>query len=185
MALAEAILICLTERPMSGYDLAKTFDTSIGFFWKANHQQIYRELGRLKQSGLVTSQDVPQPGKPTSMICSITSVGRERLKEWLEEPTAPPSLKDNLLVKFYGLASMDLATLARDVEARRKQHVDRYALYEKILAKRYSRTKLDQADIGKLAGLNFGLGYERLWLDWCRDTLDMLRALADSDDKAQ
>ena len=39
MALGDAILACLTERPMTGYELAKTFDNSIGFFWKADHQQ--------------------------------------------------------------------------------------------------------------------------------------------------
>jgi Transcriptional regulator PadR-like family len=44
LALGDAILACLTEGPMTGYELAKTFDASIGFYWKANHQQIYREL---------------------------------------------------------------------------------------------------------------------------------------------
>ena len=46
VALGDAIHACLTERPMTGYELAKTFDSSIGFFWKADHQQIYRELSR-------------------------------------------------------------------------------------------------------------------------------------------
>ena len=36
MALGDAILACLTERTMTGYELAKTFDSSIGFFWKAD-----------------------------------------------------------------------------------------------------------------------------------------------------
>ena len=40
LALADAILACLTEHPMTGYELAKTFDSSIGFFWKADHQQV-------------------------------------------------------------------------------------------------------------------------------------------------
>ena len=49
MALGDAILACLTERPMTGYELAKTFDTSMGFFWKTDHQQIYRELSKLRE----------------------------------------------------------------------------------------------------------------------------------------
>src|SRR3984893_14430046 len=48
VALGDAILVCLTERPMTGYELAKTFDASIGYFWRADHQQIYRELARLR-----------------------------------------------------------------------------------------------------------------------------------------
>src|SRR3974390_2061661 len=53
VALGDAILACLTERPMTGYELAKTFDSSIGFFWKADHQQIYRELSKLRDRGHV------------------------------------------------------------------------------------------------------------------------------------
>jgi DNA-binding PadR family transcriptional regulator len=58
MALADAILACLTERPMTGYELAKTFDASIGFFWKADHQQIYRELSKLRDRGHVQAREV-------------------------------------------------------------------------------------------------------------------------------
>ena len=46
MALEHALLVSLTERAGSGYELARRFDKSIGFFWNATHQQIYREIGR-------------------------------------------------------------------------------------------------------------------------------------------
>jgi len=68
MALSEAILVCLTERPMSGYDLAKNFDASIGFFWRASHQQIYRELGKLREKGYVKSEEIRQVGKPNRIV---------------------------------------------------------------------------------------------------------------------
>jgi len=71
MALGEAILVCLTERPMSGYDLAKNFDASIGFFWKSSHQQIYRELGKLREKGLVNSKELKQSGKPNRIVHTI------------------------------------------------------------------------------------------------------------------
>ena len=47
MALEHAILVSLTERPASGLDLTRHFDRSIGFFWSATHQQIYRVLARM------------------------------------------------------------------------------------------------------------------------------------------
>lgn len=40
MALEHAILVALAERSATGYDLARRFDRSIGFFWRATHQQI-------------------------------------------------------------------------------------------------------------------------------------------------
>ena len=78
MALGDAILACLTERPMTGYELAKTFDASIGFFWKADHQQIYRELSRLRDRGHVQGREVVQSGKPNKLVYTLTLGGPRR-----------------------------------------------------------------------------------------------------------
>ncbi len=48
MAIEHAILVSLAEKSASGYDLARRFDASIGHFWKASHQQIYKVLGRME-----------------------------------------------------------------------------------------------------------------------------------------
>jgi DNA-binding PadR family transcriptional regulator len=77
VALADAILACLTERPMTGYELAKTFDSSIGFFWKADHQQIYRELSRLRDRGHIQGREVVQSGKPNKLVYTLTAAGRD------------------------------------------------------------------------------------------------------------
>ena len=64
MALEHAILVSLSEKPSTGYDLARRFDASIGYFWTATHQQIYRVLAAMEDSGWVTSALVPQSGRP-------------------------------------------------------------------------------------------------------------------------
>lgn len=48
MSLPHAILTALLEKPSSGLELTRRFDRSIGYFWSATHQQIYRELGKLE-----------------------------------------------------------------------------------------------------------------------------------------
>ena len=111
MALAEAILICLTERPMSGYDLAKNFDASIGFFWRASHQQIYRELSKLREKGYVKSEEVKQTGKPNRIVHTITPSGRNSIQTWSRKPNRFPSIKDDLYVKFYSIEDMDMDAL--------------------------------------------------------------------------
>ena len=52
MALEHAILVSLSERASSGYDLARRFDKSIGYFWTATHQQVYKVLARMEGSEL-------------------------------------------------------------------------------------------------------------------------------------
>jgi len=50
MSLPHALLTSLLEQPCSGMDLARRFGRSIGFFWPATHQQIYKELGKPAQA---------------------------------------------------------------------------------------------------------------------------------------
>ncbi|WP_199783266.1 PadR family transcriptional regulator, partial [Streptomyces alboniger] len=60
MSLPHAILTALLEKPSSGLELTRRFDKSIGYFWSATHQQIYRELGRLEREGSIRA--LPRQG---------------------------------------------------------------------------------------------------------------------------
>src|SRR5664279_3339153 len=105
VALGDAILVLLTERPMTGYELAKTFDTSIGFFWRADHQQIYRELTRLRDRGHIQGREVVQSGKPNKLVYTLTSDGRAALRQWAARPSKASSIKDDLLVRLMHLTA--------------------------------------------------------------------------------
>jgi len=141
MALAEAILVCLTERPMSGYDLAKNFDASIGFFWRASHQQIYRELGRLREKGFVISEEVSQDGKPNRIIHTLTPEGKKALRAWSTKPAKHPSIKDDMLVKFYALENMDIDALKDQLTIRMDQHQTKLSKYNRIKQRFYDGKK--------------------------------------------
>ena len=65
MSLPHAILTALLEKPSSGLELARRFDKSIGYFWSATHQQIYRELAKLEERagpGPAATQPGPRQG---------------------------------------------------------------------------------------------------------------------------
>ena len=160
MALAEAILVCLTERPMSGYDLAKNFDASIGFFWRASHQQIYRELGRLREKGYVTSDEVSQDGKPNRIIHTITPTGKRALRAWSKKPAKHPSIKDEMLVKFYALENVDIGALKEQLCIRIEQHQTKLVKYYRIKERYYDGKDLDLTQKGKLMALEMGIDQE-------------------------
>src|SRR5262245_52774019 len=159
---------------MTGYELAKTFDTSIGFFWKANHQQIYRELTRLRERGHIQGREVVQTGKPNKLVYSLTGEGRAALKHWAVRPSSPASMKDDLLVRFYALDSIELEPMRADLMARLEYHRDRLARYERILKKRFSPAAMSSADTGRLLLLRMGLRYERAVSEWCEEALQTL-----------
>ena len=178
MALGDAILACLTERPMTGYELAKTFDSSIGFFWKADHQQIYRELSKLRDRGHIQGREVVQSGKPNKMVYTLTSEGKAALRHWAARPSSPASIKDDLLVRLYALDSIDIEPLRDDLMARLEYHRDRFARFERILNKRFPDGTASPADTGKLLGLRIGLRYERTVAEWCEEAINALSAIA-------
>ncbi len=174
MALGDAILACLTESPMTGYELAKTFDASIGFFWKADHQQIYRELNKLRDRGHVQSREVVQTGKPNKLVYTLTPEGAAALRHWAARPSRPASIKDDLLVRMFALGSVDIEPLRADVMARLEHHRDRLARYEHILNKRFPNGTAPAADLGKLLNLRLGVRHERAVVEWCEEALGIL-----------
>jgi DNA-binding PadR family transcriptional regulator len=178
MALGDAILACLTERPMTGYELAKTFDSSMGFFWKADHQQIYRELSKLRDRGYVQAREVVQSGKPNKLVYTMTGEGRAALRHWAARPSVPASIKDDLLVRLYALEAIDIEPLRADLMARLEHHRDRYERYERLLHKRFPHGTAAPAEIGKLLSLKLGLRHERMVAEWCEEAVDVLSAPA-------
>jgi PadR family transcriptional regulator, regulatory protein AphA len=80
MSLRYAVLGLLADHPMTGYDLARTFDGSLAHVWPARHSQIYPELGRLADAGLIRQTASGSRGK---RIYEITPGGLEEIRAWL------------------------------------------------------------------------------------------------------
>ena len=100
MALEHAILVSLRERPASGLDLARRFDRSIGFFWSATHQQIYRVLARMEADGWVSSAAVEQQGRPDKKVYEVTDLGADELADWLASPLPAEKFRSELAVRL-------------------------------------------------------------------------------------
>jgi DNA-binding PadR family transcriptional regulator len=163
---------------MTGYELAKTFDSSIGFFWKTDHQQIYRELSRLRDRGYIQGREVVQSGKPNKLVYTLTPDGKAAFRHWAARPSTPPSIKDDLLVRLNALDSVDIEPLRADLMARQEYHRDRYENYERILKKRFPHDTAEPADMGRLLCLRIGLRHERMVAEWCEEAITALSALS-------
>ncbi|WP_024795389.1 PadR family transcriptional regulator [Tomitella biformata] len=146
MALEHAILVALAERAGSGYELARRFDKSIGFFYGASHQQIYRTLKRMDGDGWISCETVPQQGRPDKKVYSVGADGRVELRRWLAEPSSPTVLRDELSLKIRGASHGDLSVLLEDVRNHRTEHQLRLQLYRQLEAREFP-------DPGTLSGM--------------------------------
>lgn len=99
--LKHGILGLLNYGDMTGYEIMEVFRDSLGFFWKAQTSQIYRELQKIKELGWAKDVCVPQSGKPDKKVFSITESGQEELHRWLLEEDMGFESRIPLLMKTF------------------------------------------------------------------------------------
>ncbi|WP_438292740.1 PadR family transcriptional regulator [Streptomyces sp. HUAS TT7] len=103
MSLRHAVLGLLTNRPASGYDLMKLFETSLAHVWSATQSQVYGELGKLAEGGLV---EVSAEGPRGRKEYAITEAGRSELHRWLTEVEPVRTRRSDSLLRVFFLGEL-------------------------------------------------------------------------------
>jgi len=178
MALEHAILVSLSEKPGTGYQLTRRFERSIGFFWSATHQQIYRVLHRMEQLGWVDHTLVAQDGRPDMKVYSITDAGRQELARWFAEPADPEPMRVDLGVKVRAAGQLDPEPLLEELARHRDLHAARLELFREIEQRDFpDPDRLDATATAQHLVLRGGIMIEQSWVDWCEEALRTLREL--------
>lgn len=173
MALEHALLISLRERPASGLELAKRFERSIGFFWSATHQQIYKVLGRMDRDGWVEAEEVAQEARPTKKVYAVTSLGEQALADWLAEPVDASPMRSELAVKMRGASFGDRASVLDVVRADLADHATRLDHYRQLMQRDYPEpAALAGLDLDHYLVLRGGIRMEETWVDWLTEYLE-------------
>ncbi|MFI9271028.1 PadR family transcriptional regulator [Kitasatospora sp. NPDC052896] len=179
MALEHAILVSLLEQPGSGYELARRFERSIGRFWTATHQQIYRVLGRMETDGRLAVELVPQSGRPDKKLYSVAEPGRAALAAWLRQPVEPETVRHEMAVRIRAAAFDDPAALIPEVERHRAAHAELLDRY--LTGEQRDFPDLDALDTQQQLQhvvLRGGIEFERMTLAWLDDVLATLHRLS-------
>jgi DNA-binding PadR family transcriptional regulator len=187
MSLDHALLVSLLEKPSSGYELARRFERSIGYFWHATHQQIYRVLSRMETASWVSAKVQAGEAAPDRKEYSVTTAGRAELSRWLAEPLEPEGIRDALMVKLRGAAFGDAASLIPELEHHRAAHANRLTCYRVIEARDFAGVRstspggqspgvLDRQRAMQYMVLKSGIRFEQGWLEWCEEVLSLLHS---------
>lgn len=172
MALEHALLVSLTERPGSGRDLSNRFERSIGYFWSATHQQVYRVLARMADEGWVSVERVPQPGGPDQKIYAVTPRGARALADWLAEPTPTEAVRSELAVKLRGASYGDRSAVLDTVRSTLRDHQEKLAHYERLQHRDYSDlSTLTGVELDQYLVLRGGILGQRALVDWLTEYL--------------
>lgn len=83
MSLRYALLALLNVEPMTGYDLFKEFETSVGHVWHAPDSQIYPELRRMEAEGLLEGEEIPWGPRGKKRQYHVTEAGLLAFRNWM------------------------------------------------------------------------------------------------------
>lgn len=168
MSLRHALLGMLADHPASGYDLAQLFDASLGqHAWHARHSQIYPELNRLADGGLVTVAEEGPRGRRTY---GLTEAGLTELRRWMLDFPESGVVRNEYALRLFLLGALNHAE-ARSLLERYAQQGEEQARQLRDL-----RSERDQQPVlafGRLVA-EFGQRYFEMQLDWARWAIEQL-----------
>lgn len=171
MSLPHAILTALLEKPSSGLELTRRFDRSIGYFWSATHQQIYRELGRLEEAGLIRALPGEVPVRGQKKEYEVLPAGGAELARWVGESQDPKAIRDPLLLRIRAAAVVGPQGLAAELRRHLELHRRQLAVYEAIEARDFPPERDSDEDRLRRLVLHGGTGLETFWLRWLEEAL--------------
>ena len=121
---AYVILGILHLGPHSGYDIKQLADVSTRHFWATSYGQIYPELKRLTESGLIKAEDAPR-GTRQRTLYHLTAKGKQTLQKWVADPAIQNlEVRDEMLLKLFFADAMSRKETVRHLEAMKRRHQD-------------------------------------------------------------
>jgi PadR family transcriptional regulator AphA len=146
----------------TGYEIKSLVDVSTRFFWAASYGQIYPELARLEELGLVTGEHDSSNGRRRKAY-DLTRAGERALHDWLtsDEPLHIELRHEGALKFFFSDAlsdqeQLDLVRRVRDTHAQ---------IAEQLRA--IEPADVEDKPAAPLLTLEFGIAYQEFLADWC------------------
>jgi len=168
---ARVILGLLGIEPMSGYEIKTFVDNSTRFFWAASYGQIYPELRRLAEAGLIAGEDQSQGGRKRT-VYSLTDAGREALAEWHASGDPIQEARDETLLKMFFADVVGGDAVERSLEEKRDYHRE---VAERLRAVEQAEFKAGHPAGAPMRALRFGIDLHEWIVDWCERELEEVR----------
>ena len=163
MSLRHALLGLLADGPASGYDLLKVFDRSLAFVWPATQSQLYGELNRMADDGLIV---VSHQGPRGRKDYSITGEGRAELEHWITDVEPDRVRRNDAMLRVFFLGAVGPEQAKAYLEREAAVHED----LERLLATIARDTELDTDDFNRYGHLviESGQRYAHAQAQWAR-----------------
>lgn len=151
----------------SGYEIRRTAELSLRFFWAVSPRQIYNELRELEALGLITGSDDPK-GSMKRRTFVLAPAGERALAEWVADPQL-----GSFEWRDMGLLKLFFSDVATDAERRALVHAMRLRAdevrdyFEATVLPVGARTRERQDQRMPEVVAQFGHEFWAFMADWC------------------
>jgi len=167
------LLGLLSQQDLTGYDIKKIFEQEVGDFWNAQHSQIYPELRKMEEAGLIDSHMDTAGTRLKKKYYHLAPSGQSLLQEWLQQPLgnlAPT--RDEFTMKLYLIRSREdplLPQLFREDIRRHEEHLAHLKLRWQLL---FPTTEAQEKNFGHALILQEAIQRESRKLEWEKSQLE-------------
>lgn len=161
VSLKHAALGLLAQQPGSGYDLLKQFQLSMANVWPATQSQLYGELNKLAERGLIEVSSLGPRGRKEY---AITDAGRAELRRWMTAADDDPPYRSVSLLRVFLLSELSPDEAVGFLESWRESADDEHARFAEM-RDAYGWDRHD-ADFYGRAALEYGLRSNQMEAEW-------------------
>jgi DNA-binding PadR family transcriptional regulator len=167
------ILGLLNEEEMSGYDIKKVIGIRMSFFWQESYGQIYPELNRMKEEGLIEQAEIASSprAKIEKVRYRITDEGRTEFKKWMEAMNEKDHIRSEFLLKMYFATEENSLEMKKHLEEFKKEAEQKVVLFEMFQREliRIADAHGNHRQILKV--IDLGLRQAKLYVEWSTSML--------------
>jgi PadR family transcriptional regulator AphA len=161
----------------SGYEIRKTVQQSVGFFWGESYGQIYPTLKRLAADSLIVADAPSSQKRPRRQEYSITVAGLSCLQNWLAVPFRDDPPRDEFLLKLFFANEAGPAVALEQVRRFQEKCRRMLATLEQLQALGRAHSSHYPGFPFWILTLNYGVGQLKAALEWSESAIAVLHAL--------
>ncbi len=167
------ILGILAHQDSTGYDIKKSIDEGIRFFWKGSFGSIYPALTSMESQGLVRKVESEKEGRG-KIYYSITEEGRDNLRQWLTDERTSNELRFETLLKLFFGGNVKPEVTIHNIEVFEEQ-IEKELVFLKMCKDNLSRVLDEKDHLYFYLTASFGVDTCESYLKWCKESKALLK----------
>lgn len=168
------ILGLLNEEEMSGYDIKKIIGIRMSFFWQESYGQIYPELNKMKEEGLIEQVDTENKSKAKieKIRYKITEDGRTEFKHWMEAMNEKDHIRSEFLLKMYFATEDNSQEMKKHLEEFKQEAEQKVMLFGMFQQELMGIVDEHNNHRQILKVIDLGLRQAKLYAEWSASMLE-------------